>query len=236
MADFFKVIAPTFHAEGGFQKRTDDPGNYCDGQLIGTMRGIAAQTYKQYRYVKYKIWRCPTEAEMRGITPEIATDIFYELFWKALINGNKIKDQYVAFICFQAAIGAVSNLSLLRKSINKVGSKYGKAAIVETPTAFNDYTVEIINSLPAKELFLQIYNDYLVYLRYIDRTYYNNANAGWYTRMQLIYDGAMKAYKFIKENPGVSALSVAFFLPSDYLDTKPCLLHPDQLKNPENIA
>lgn len=231
MADFFKIIAPTLHFEGGFQNMPKDPGNYCDGKLIGTMRGIAAATYKQYLFYKKGIWQCPTSEQMQSITEDVAKDIFYILFWKNLLNADKIKDQFVAFICFQAAIGAPANLSVVRKSINKIAAKYNKKTVQETPVAFNDYTVDIINSLPEKELFLQIYNDYLAHLKYIDATLYNNKMVGWYARMNSIYEMAMEGYQFIKENPKTTGAGVAFFLPSDYLDINISKVEKSQLIN-----
>lgn len=237
MADFKLVIGPTEKWEGGFQNMPSDPGNYCDGQLIGTMRGIAASTFKNYRRIKTGVDRCPTKMEMLAITKEVAMDIFYTLFWKALINGDKIKDNHIAWICYQAVIGAVVNLSVIRRSINKVAKKHNKQLIVESPVAFNDYTIGIINSLPTAELFNQLYDDYLVHLRYVDRVVYNNKMVGWYPRMQQIKDSATAAYKWMKENPGKTiGAGLGFFSSLDMLDTNYTVAIEEAMNHPNNVA
>jgi lysozyme family protein len=219
MADFYKIVAPTLKFEGGYGNRPDDPGNYCTvwrngkayrGALVGTNHGIAAPTLQTY------LGRCPTVAEMKALTKEKAIEIYKKIFWDGLINGDKIKDQYVAFMCFQAVIGAMTNLRIVRRSINKLST--GKK-VVESATPFNNYTTDIINSITPKKLFTQMYDDYWAHLKAVDAAIYKGTVPGWYIRMETIKKWAMAGYNTVKENPKTTA-GVAFFLSQqDCLDT-----------------
>lgn len=218
MADFYKVVAPTLKFEGGYSNRADDPGNYCTiwvggkakrGALVGTNHGIAAPTLQTY------LGRCPSVAEMKNLSKETAIKIYKKVFWDSLIQGDRIKDQFVAFMCFQAVIGAIGNLRVLRHSINKISAK----KVVTSATPFNDYTITVINSLPPKKLFDQLWNDYLLHLKAVDARIYKGTVPGWYVRMDQIKAWAMEGYKTVKENPGTST-GIAFFLSQqDFLDT-----------------
>lgn len=218
MADFYKVVAPTLKFEGGYQARPDDPGNYCTvwingrptrGALIGTNHGIAAPTLQTF------LGRCPSVAEMKALTQADAVRIYKTVFWDRLINGDKIKDQFVAFMAFQAVIGAITNLAVIRRAINKVSPK----KVVETAVPFNDYTVGVINSVNPERLFTQMWDDYLAHLKRVDAAVYKGTVPGWYVRMDQIKKWAMDGYKLVRENP-VTSTSVAFFLSSrDMLDT-----------------
>ncbi len=191
MADFYKVVAPTLQFEGGYSNRADDPGNYCTvwvngrptrGALVGTNHGIAAPTLQTY------LGRCPSVAEMKALTKDTAIKIYKKLFWDNLINGDKIKDQFVAFMCFQAVIGAQANLRVLRASINKLSSKQ----VATSPTPFNDYTIGIINSISPKKLFSQMWDDYLLHLKAVDAAIYKGTVPGWYVRMDQIKAWALE--------------------------------------------
>lgn len=231
MADFNKVVAPTLHFEGGYGNRPDDSGNYCivwingkptRGALVGTNHGIAAPTLQTY------LGRCPSVAEMKELTKETAIKIYKKIFWDGLINGDKIKDQFVAFMCFQAVIGAQANLRIIRASINKHSAK----KVVTSATPFNNYTVDVVNSINPKTLFNQMWDDYLVHLKAVDARIYKGTVRGWYIRMDQIKAWAMEGYNAVKENPKTST-GIAFFLSQqDILDTD----YTTPIKNNIDIA
>lgn len=98
MASFeiaYKTIARN---EGGYQKFSDDPGNYNSlGQLVGTNWGINAKVYSDY------LGRPATQSEMRNMSKAVAKDIYKQKYWKG-IRGNSIQDQQVATILFDGHV------------------------------------------------------------------------------------------------------------------------------------
>jgi len=64
---FFQTI---LKIEGGYQAMSDDTGNYCGGQLIGTKYGVSAVAFGTW------VGRCPTVAEMKALT----TDTAYQFY------------------------------------------------------------------------------------------------------------------------------------------------------------
>lgn len=64
--------------EGGYQADPDDPGNYYQGQLIGTNRGISAPVLAQWMGV------APTIADMHGLEASTAASIRMRLYWNPI--------------------------------------------------------------------------------------------------------------------------------------------------------
>ena len=64
---FFNTI---LKIEGGYQNRPDDSGNYACGQLVGTNMGISAGAFQTWT------GRCPTVADMKGLTPAQAFQFY----------------------------------------------------------------------------------------------------------------------------------------------------------------
>ncbi|GAN83855.1 hypothetical protein NO263_03840 [Gluconacetobacter entanii] len=70
----------TLNEEGGYQKNPADPGNWTGGAigqgiLIGTNMGISAPCLRGW------LNRVPTEADMRGLTESMFSQIYADLFW-----------------------------------------------------------------------------------------------------------------------------------------------------------
>lgn len=68
-------LTPAFFAtilriEGGYQNRADDNGNYACGALVGTKYGVSAGAYYTWT------GRCPTQADMQGITEDTAFNFY----------------------------------------------------------------------------------------------------------------------------------------------------------------
>jgi hypothetical protein len=108
--------------------------------------------------------------------------------------------------------------------------------VVPTVTPFNDYTIGIINSIPSKKLFNQMWDDYLVHLRAIDAAIYKGTVPGWYIRMDQIKSWAMEGYNTIKEHPVASSSVAFFFSQQDMLDTDYSSLLENQHEDKESLV
>lgn len=98
MADFSIAYEVVSRAEGGYQRISNDPGNYNSlGQLVGTNWGISAPIYEQY------LGAPPTEAQMRSMSSATARNIYRNVFW-GNIQGDSIRDQNIANILFDGHV------------------------------------------------------------------------------------------------------------------------------------
>ena len=71
-------------AEGGFQNNPKDDGNYANGVLIGTNRGITPAALANYKNVNISTI---TVDDIRGVTEETAKEIFKrDYYYKPKIN------------------------------------------------------------------------------------------------------------------------------------------------------
>ncbi|MDI1233182.1 MAG: glycosyl hydrolase 108 family protein [bacterium] len=165
MADFLPIYNSTLKKEGGYQADPSDSANYCysyikgkrtRGALIGTNKGISATALQVY------LKRCPTVAEIKAITPELAYKIFKANYWDK-IQGSLIKDQSVAQMIFQMRIGS-GNLVHCRQAINLLCLQVFKKKLIyesgmnmQVPAnwqyEFIPSSINVINSLPAEKLF-----------------------------------------------------------------------------------
>jgi len=82
---FRKILA----MEGGFQCFPNDNGNYnACGELVGTNMGVSAVAYSQW------VGRCPSEAEMCGITKAVAFDFYSWYFDRYQLFGIESQDLF----------------------------------------------------------------------------------------------------------------------------------------------
>ena len=96
--------------EGGFQKRTDDPGNYRDGVLVGTKFGISARTFRAVDIV--------------NLTREQAEQIYYDHWGRFEL----LQDQRVLTKVLDLAVnlqfgGHGPATLILQKSVNACGGE-----------------------------------------------------------------------------------------------------------------
>lgn len=151
MANFSSVWAGTKGFEGGYQQLANDSANYCPAKgkpgskLIGTKYGISAIAYGDY----FK--RCPTVAEIKNLTPELAQKIAKSKFWDQ-VQGDKINSQPVAHLVFDSVYGSGSYGPLhTRQAINKL---MGKGTVQEYKSfKLSDDEISKINSLSASKFF-----------------------------------------------------------------------------------
>lgn len=109
--DFFRKI---LKIEGGYQNRTDDSGNYACGQLIGTNMGISAGALETW-------WgRCPTVAEMRGLTQAQAFD-FYAWYFNQY-NLYQVENQQFFELLANNTMGSPLNAARAEQRVlNRLG-------------------------------------------------------------------------------------------------------------------
>lgn len=153
-ADFGQVWSKTKVFEGGYQAMPGDIGNYCPAKgkpgstIIGTKYGISAQGLAHY------IKRCPTVQEMKSLTQEKAREVAKNQYWNP-VKGDKIRSQAIAHLIFDITYGGSAGPLHVRQSINAIK---GKDTVSEFKS-FNlsDKEVDLINSIPEKQLFSEIY-------------------------------------------------------------------------------
>lgn len=112
MATFSAYLPLLQQVEGGFQKLSDDPGNYNSlGELAGTNYGISARFYESI------LNKPPTESDMRAITKAQAENIFRVYFWNANA-GNQIHYQFIANTLIDHEINAGNGVLLAQRLLN----------------------------------------------------------------------------------------------------------------------
>jgi len=200
MADFNKIAEKTFKFEGGYQAFPNDTANYCNGNLIGTNRGISAIAYKGF----YGI--CPTVAQMKALTKDQALLIYKRNFWD-VIQGDTINNSSVAHIFFDAHIASGGyGLKRVKTYINKY---YGANKVPVTTNPLTSDHVKLVNAADSSKLFdiaKQGEIDNRNSLATTNPAKYGMFLKGWLSRLnQIKYDGT----NFIKNNP---LIVVAFAL------------------------
>lgn len=194
MADFNSIVEKTLNFEGGFQNHSTDTANYCNGNLIGTNRGISAIGYKGFYGV------CPTVDQMKALTKDQAKMIYKKNYWD-FIQADLINNQSVAHIFFDTHIASGGNgIIRLKKAINKY---YGEAKVKVNSSAFTATHVALINGADASKLFAitkQGEIDNRTNLATTNPSKYGMFLKGWLNRLNAItFDGAT----FIKNNPAI---------------------------------
>ena len=111
MADFYSYLPLLQQVEGGFQKLSNDRGNYNSrGELAGTNYGISARWYESV------LGRPPAEADMRAITKSQAQELFKKYFWNAQ-GGNLINNQAIANTIIDHEINAGNGVLIAQRML-----------------------------------------------------------------------------------------------------------------------
>lgn len=206
MADFEKIVATSFKWEGGYSAYSNDSASYCDGQLIGTNRGISAIAYKGF------YGHCPTVAQLQALTVDQAKMIYKKLFWDKL-QLDHVKNDSVAQMMFQYIIGSgASQISDLKAIANKTA---GKHLFDENDTPFTIAQAEKINTLNQKKYFenLQQWR-----LEYFDRIIAANPSLamyrdGWRNRtLSYHYEGSIGIDKLLVISGGAALVTFGLLM------------------------
>ena len=155
--DFFQIILTV---EGGYQNRADDSGNYNScGQLVGTNMGVSAVAYSNWT------GRCPSAAEMKGITQEVAFN-FYAWYFH-VFNCYKIENQQLAELCMNNTMGSPSGAA---KAEQRALKKLGYTVSVDGSRGTQ--TLQALNSAAKKnmqELYNSIREEWIKHLNSINK-------------------------------------------------------------------
>lgn len=159
--DLSKELDAILIAEGGYQNDKDDSGNYVNGVLIGTNRGVTPAALAKHRGVKAS---SITVEDIKNVTEQEARDIFKEeYFYKPKLD--KLPMDLQASV-FDMQINSGSNaIKILQKLVGTkqdgiIGPKTLKA-LEDNPVSVNEYAdarIEYYNKVvtksPEKKKFL----------------------------------------------------------------------------------
>jgi len=200
MADFNKIFEKTIVKEGAYQNQSADPGNYCNGKLIGTKYGIAATGYQAF----YK--RCPTVEQMKALTKDEAKRIWKFIIWDR-IKGDIVLNDSIAELMLDSAGGGANGYLHIRQAINK---SLGVQKVAENKTMqLSTAEINLLNSIPAKKYFDSLYNIRLKYFKNQPNKKYIN---GWINRLNKVYNSFIDTLiDTVKKNPKTAAGSVLIF-------------------------
>jgi len=177
MANLKPIYDETKKNEGEWQQYASDSGNYCDGKLIGTMRGISAIGFKgHYGY-------CPTVERLKQVTPDEAYKIYKASYWDS-VRGDEIENQNIARIVFGMYIGSPSQaIAVLEKTLkNEYGVSWNFSG------KFSKKDVEIINQYASKRFFEALKKEVLRRISLSEKKEFIRGWSGKYERM--VYDSS----------------------------------------------
>lgn len=147
MAVFELYVPLLLNVEGGYQSSSQDAGNYNSlGQLVGTNKGISARFYEQV------IKRPPTVADIKGITKQMAINIYRDYFWNTS-KANQIHSQAVANTIVDHQVNAGSGVKLAQKVLNKYFQKN-----LSEDNSMGNQTIAALNSVDESN-FVNRYNE-----------------------------------------------------------------------------
>lgn len=147
MANFEKIYPNIARWEAGYSNSSADTGNYCDGKLVGTNRGISAIQYKEV------FGKCPTIAEMKNLSYNSAKRIWKERYFDDLklerVKNNELAELYIYLV----GGGGSGNLHI-RQGANKV---LGKKKFPESKGKLTSSELDTIHSLNETKMFNETY-------------------------------------------------------------------------------
>lgn len=106
----------TLDEEGGYQAHPADRGNWLDGKLVGTNRGISAPVLAEW------LGRDPSAEEMRALDEDAAAAIFAARFWNVVRGGDLPPG--IDLLTFDHAVNAGCGASarLLQGVLTRIGT------------------------------------------------------------------------------------------------------------------
>ena len=196
MANFEDALAYVGVNEGGFQKSPNDPGNWYNGELLGTKWGISAPVAREHGYL----------GEMSQLPKSFANAIYRSTYWpglEAITNqavATKIMDMRVQF-------GVSGGSKLAQRAANSVG---GSLAV---DGAIGPASIAAFNTINASALMMALCdameNAYLADLAAHPAKAENRD--GWLARAARVPSGVYLAAA------GVSLLGLAIVIVAGYM-------------------
>jgi lysozyme family protein len=164
--------------EGGFQKVASDPGNYYNGQLLGTNHGISAPVARENGWM----------GAMEDLPYWYALEIYKRVYWTEL---DLVQNQAVATKIYDMRVqfGPAGGIKIAQKALQSLGWQIG------VDGGLGPLTTEAINRSDAQNLMVTLCAE-------MERAYRADvaANpsklewlAGWITRARRIPPGVIVA-------------------------------------------
>jgi lysozyme family protein len=171
MAIFSQFIPILKKVEGGYQKLTEDRGNYNSlGQLVGTNFGISARFYEGI------IKRPPSIADMLAITKDRAKQLYKIYFWDD-IHGDMLKNQSVAnLIADHAVNGGEGSIGRIVQRI--LVNDFNKKLVIDGD--IGPKTAMAINSVSQDVLFQKIKQGRVAYYKSLNSSFLT----AWLNRLE----------------------------------------------------
>jgi len=166
-ASFEKLAPKLLNFEGGFQNDPEDRGNFFQGKLIGTNKGISAAMYKNL------FGEEPTEEKMKALTEEDVKAVYKERYWdENRVGEMPPESQEIAF-----------NMFVMTSARNATKAIQRAAGITETGKMDNK-TLAALQATTPEEIWVE-YHKYLKSLKS-----YTKFGKGWKSRYQTILKGS----------------------------------------------
>jgi lysozyme family protein len=131
MAEFLPALMKTLAHEGGLSMNRKDPGNWYNGELIGTNYGISGAVARAYGYT----------GPMSDLPQETAAAIYQQEYWPGLENLDYQEVSNKAFDIF-ANFGRGNGTRILQEAANTLLDQP-----ISVDGGFGQETLDAINSL-----------------------------------------------------------------------------------------
>lgn len=146
MAVFSNHISTVLANEGGYSGAASDPGNYLNGQLIGTNRGITPAAYQSY------FGKTPTVADMKALTEQQAAAIYKRDYWDKM-GGDAFPENRITTAVFDFYINSPKGAGIVLQSLLN-----GAGLSVDVDGVIGPQTRQALNHLYQARA--DIYNDF----------------------------------------------------------------------------
>jgi len=164
--------------EGGFQKIASDPGNYYNGQLLGTNHGISAPVARENGWT----------GAMEDLPVWFADEIFKRIYWAGL---DLVQNQAIATKIYDMRVqfGPAGGIKLAQTALRSLGWQ------ITVDGGLGPLTTEAINRSDAQNLMVTLCAE-------MERAYRADVRAhpekmewlaGWITRARKIPPGTIVA-------------------------------------------
>jgi lysozyme family protein len=157
---FRKAIAVIISAhEGGFQNRTDDPGNYRNGELVGTKYGISARSFPAL--------------DIPNLTIQQAEEAYYESYGRFdLLNDARIENKVLDLAVNMQRFGHGPATMILQQAINDSGGT------CEIDESFGPNTASAANACEPAQLLENVAKRALDYYQRVEE--HHPEEAAWF--------------------------------------------------------
>lgn len=119
MANFDQALAYVGINEGGFQKNPKDPGNWYNGELLGTNHGISAPVAREHGYL----------GRMEDLPKAFADAIYQTTYWPGL---DAVADQAIAtkILDMRVQFGPAGGARLAQAALRRLGASISADGVI----------------------------------------------------------------------------------------------------------